>query len=267
MREELAIQTEIEDELNYKVKLDNFEGPLDLLLHLIKEAKMDIADIKLSEITDQYMKYISNLDELDMEKASEFIEVAATLLEIKSKKLLPRLDDEVPQEEDSEQKLIRQIEAYKLFKEASENLKQIENVNRMYKEPDKGANKCKIVLKDMALDGLLDAFTSLLHKVQIQAKEIEPKNIAKDRFTVAEKIANIKDSVMIKGKVKFSELIDENITRSEVINVFLAILELLKLQIISISQKNLFEEIEITKFEGEIYEWFIYWKQLRWNYT
>lgn len=260
MREELAIQTEIEDELNYKVKLDNFEGPLDLLLHLIKEAKMDIADIKLSEITDQYMKYISNLDELDMEKASEFIEVAATLLEIKSKKLLPRLDDEIPQEEDSEQKLIRQIEAYKLFKEASENLKQIENVNRMYKEPDKSANKCKIVLKDMALDGLLDAFTSLLHKVQIQTKEIEPKNIAKDRFTVAEKIANIKDSVMIKGKVKFSELIDENITRSEVINVFLAILELLKLQTISIVQKSLFEEIEITKFEGEIYEWFVYWK-------
>lgn len=251
MKEELAIQTGIEEELNYKVRLENFEGPLDLLLHLIKEAKMDITDIKLSEITDQYIKYLDEIDELDMEKASEFIEMAATLLEIKSKKLLPRLDDIVTEEEDSEQKLIRQIEEYKIFKEASDNLKQLENINRMYKEPEPEAGRCKIILKDMILDGLLDAFTNLLHKVQIQTKETEPKNILKDRFTVAEKIAAIKDSVLIREKVKFSELIDENITRSEVINVFLAILELLKLQTISIVQNNIFEEIEITKYTCE----------------
>jgi segregation and condensation protein A len=248
MKEELAIQTKIDEELNYKVKIENFEGPLDLLVHLIKEAKMDIAEVKLSEITDQYIKYIEQIDELDMEKASEFIEMAATLLEIKSKKILPRLDDEVPEEEDSEQRLLRQIEEYKIFKEASEELKKIENIDRMYKEPDKQANKCKIVLKDIVLDGLLDAFANLLHKVRIQEKEIEPKKIVKDRFTVAEKIAVIKDSVMIKERIKFSELIDEKITRSEVINVFLAILELLKLQTISIVQNNVFEEIEIVKY-------------------
>jgi segregation and condensation protein A len=100
----------------------------------------------------------------------------------------------------------------------------------------------------MALDGLLDAFAKILHKTQIREKEIEPKSIVKDRFTIAEKIATIKDSVMIKDRVKFSELIDENITRSEIINVFLAILELLKLQTISIVQKNTFEEIEIVKY-------------------
>lgn len=244
------IQEEIENQLNYKVKLENFEGPLDLLLHLIKEAKMDITDIKLSEITDQYMKYLNQVDELDMEKASEFIEMAATLLEIKSKKLLPRLDDFVPEEEDSEQRLIRQIEEYKIFKEASENLKTFENINRLYKEPEPSANKCKIVIKDMVLDNLLDAFANLLHKVRTKTQDIEPKNIVKDRFTVAEKIASIKDSVMIKEKIKFSELIDENITRSEVINVFLAILELLKLQTISIVQNNIFEEIEIVKNAG-----------------
>lgn len=241
------IQEEIENELNYKVKLENFEGPLDLLLHLIKEAKMDITDIKLSEITDQYIKYLDQVDELDMEKASEFIEMAATLLEIKSKKLIPRLDDFTPEEEDSEQRLIRQIEEYKLFKEASENLKNIENINRLYKEPEPSANKCKIVIKDMVLDNLLDVFANLLHKVRVKSQDIEPKNIVKDRFTVAEKIAAIKDSVMVKEKIKFSELIDENITRSEVINVFLAILELLKLQTISIVQNNIFEEIEIIK--------------------
>ena len=92
--EEIALQTDIEEFENYRVRLDNFEGPLDLLLHLIKDAKMDIADVKLSEITEQYLEYLDDLDSLDMEKASEFIEMAATLLEIKSKKLLPRLDDE-----------------------------------------------------------------------------------------------------------------------------------------------------------------------------
>lgn len=241
------IQQEMESELNYKVRLDNFEGPLDLLLHLIKETKMDIADIRLSEITNQYMKYLEQVDELDLEKASEFIEMAATLLEIKSKKLLPRLDDIVPEEEDSEQRLIRQIEEYKIFKEASENLKNIENINRLYKEAEPSANKCKIIIKDMVLDNLLDVFASLLHKVQVKTQEIEPKNIAKDRFTISEKIAAIKDSVMVKGKIKFSELIDENITRSEVINVFLAVLELLKSQTISIVQNSIFEDIEIIQ--------------------
>lgn len=250
MKEEL-LQINIEEELNYKVKLENFEGPLDLLLHLIKEAKMDITDIKLSEITDQYIKYLEEMDNLDMEKASEFIEMAATLLEIKSKKLLPRLDDFVPEEEDSEQKLIKQIEAYKLFKEASEELKKIENINRMYKEPEPNANKYKIILKDMQLDSLLDIFANLLHRIQIQEKETEPKQVLKDRWTVAEKIASIKDYILIKDKFKFSELIDENITRGEVINLFLAILELLKLQIISINQNNMFEEIEIIRYNEE----------------
>ncbi len=250
IKEETIVQSEV-DESNYRVRLENFEGPLDLLLHLIREAKMDIAEVRLSEITEQYISYLENIEDLDMEKASEFIEMAATLLEIKSKKLLPRLDDTVPEEENSEQKLLRQIEEYKIFKEASENLRQFENIDRMYKQPEPSANKYRIMLKDMVLDGLLDAFASLLHKSQIQSRAIEPKNIVKDRFTVEEKVAVIKDAILIKGRIKFKELIDENITRSEVINVFLAILELLKQQTISIVQDSLFEEIEIIKYEGE----------------
>lgn len=250
MKEEVALQTNIEEFENYRVRLENFEGPLDLLLHLIKEAKMDIADVKLSEITEQYLEYLDDLDSLDMEKASEFIEMAATLLEIKSKKLLPRLDEVLPEdEEDPEQKLLRQIEEYKLFKEASEKLKVLENVDRIYKEPEPSANKYKIVLKDMVLENLLDAFTHFMHKTQFETKAVEPKNIVRDRFTIAEKIAAIKDAVMVKEKVKFSELLEKDITRSEIINVFLAILELLKLQTISISQNELFEDIEIRKYD------------------
>ena len=247
--EEVVVQMEIPQEDSYRVRLENFEGPLDLLLHLIKEAKMDIAEVRLSEITEQYLEYLNDLDSLDMEKASEFIEMAATLLEIKSRKLLPRLDEQIEEEENPEQKLLRQIEEYKLFKEASEKLREKEEINRLYKEPEPSANKYKIILKDMVLENLLDAFMHFMHKTQVEKKVDEPKNIVKDRFTVAEKIAAIKDAVMINERVKFKDLLDKDVTKSEIINVFLAILELLKLQTISISQHELFDEIEITKYQ------------------
>lgn len=241
------MQIAIPEEGEYRVRLENFEGPLDLLLHLIKEAKLDITTLKLSEITEQYLAFMNEIDTLDMEKASEFIEVAATLLEIKSKKLLPRLDDVQTEVEDSESNLLRRLQEYKLFKEASEDLKALENVNRMYKEPEPAANKFKIVLKDMKLDNLLDAFTKILHRAHLEEKKFEEKQIVRDRFTVQEKMAAIKDAILIREKVKFEELFEEDSTKSEVINVFLAILELLKQQVISIHQDNSFDEIEIVK--------------------
>ena len=152
---EETIQLEIENEDEYRVHLDNFDGPLDLLLHLIKEAKLDITTVKLSDITESYLEFMKEIDTLDMEKASEFIEVAATLLEIKSKKLIPRLDDVQTEVEDTEGDLLKRLQEYKLFKEASENLKTLEDINRMYKAPEPTANKYKIVLKDMKLDNLL----------------------------------------------------------------------------------------------------------------
>ena len=108
---------EFESVVDYSTKLENFEGPLDLLLHLIKEAKIEIKDIFVSEVTDQYLQYISNLNEIDVEKASEYLIMAATLLEIKSKAVLPKVEEYLDEIEDPEQALIRQIEEYKLFKE------------------------------------------------------------------------------------------------------------------------------------------------------
>ena len=248
------LQMSIPEDGEYTVRLENFEGPLDLLLHLIKDAKLDITTLKISDITEQYLAFMDQIDSLDMEKASEFIEVAATLLEIKSKKLLPRLDDVQPEEEDSESNLIRRLQEYKLFKEASEDLKALENINRMYKEPEPAANKYKIVLKDMKLDNLLDAFTKILHKVHLEETQAEEKKIVRDRFTVQEKMAAIKDAILIREKVKFEELFEEDSTKSEVINVFLAILELLKQQVISIHQDSSFSEIEITKNDEKLEE-------------
>ena len=248
-------QTEMfEDNSSYKVRLDNFEGPLDLLLHLIKEAKLDIATVKLSAITEQYLEYMEQIPELDMEKASEFIEVAATLIEIKSKKLLPKPEEILPEEEDPEAKLLRQLQEYKIFKEASEELHNIEDISRFYKEPDKQANKCRVVLKDMALEGLLDAFSNILAKTLEKTVEIKEKKIERDRFTVAEKIAAIKDAVLIKEKIKFSELVAVDQTKSEIINIFLALLELLKLQVVRAKQTSNFEDIEIQRYEEDTNE-------------
>ena len=234
----------------YKFKLDNFDGPLDLLLHLIKVAKIDIKDIFVSKITEQYMVYMEDIDSIDVDKASEFISMAATLLEIKSKKLLPKPQVEEQDEEDPEQRLIRQIEEYKLFKEASEKLKEIEDVDRMYKAPDDSAGQYRYELPEhLDLKLLTEAFYKMLQKQTIKAQEITERKIVKDRFTVAQKIAQIKDDLITKKHFKFSELFEEDYSKSEIINTFLALLELLKNQLITATQSSTYGDIDIFKKE------------------
>lgn len=236
-----------------KFKLNDFEGPLDLLYHLIKVAKIDIKDIFISQITEQYLEFMKDIDEIDMEKAADFTLMAATLLEIKSNKLLPKPEVEGAEpEEDPEQKLYRQLEEYKLFKEVSEKLKVHEDVGKFYKEPDQSAGEYRYELPDqLNLDALISAFSSLLHRVSVKAETITERKIEKDRFTVAEKIAQIKDSLLIKSNFKFSELFEADYSKSEIINTFLALLELLKGQVIKVDQSATFGEIEIFKAEDK----------------
>lgn len=248
--EQILENAEENDE--YKFKLDNFDGPLDLLLHLIKVAKIDIKDIFVSKITEQYMLYMEDLENVDFDKASEFISMAATLLEIKSKKLLPKPVEVVEDEEDPEQRLIRQIEEYKLFKEATEKLKLIEDVDRLYKAPDDSAGNYRYELPEkLDLKLLTEAFYKLLARQTIKAQEITERKIVKDRFTVAQKIAEIKDDLITRKHFKFSELFDADYSRSEIINTFLALLELLKGQFITASQNSIYGDIEIFKKEEE----------------
>ncbi|MFQ6749584.1 MAG: segregation and condensation protein A [Clostridia bacterium] len=230
----------------YLYKLENFEGPLDLLLEIIKKNKLDIEDVRLADITGQYLQYIRDVENLDMEKAAEFILMASTLIEIKSKALMPRLD-ETPQDEevDSEEMLKRRIKEYQLFKETAEKLRPFENVNHFYKKPDNKVGNPRFILKDMALDNLLDAFVKLMTKVDREIAQEEPKKIAKDRFTVAEKIASTKVLLLEKKNVDFEELFENGQTRSELINVFMALLELLKMQFAKIEQTGLFGKIKI----------------------
>ena len=232
----------------FEVKLKDFEGPLDLLLTLIKNAKIDICDIFLSDITEQYLAIVGDFSELDVENASEFIEMAATLLEIKSKKLLPKPEIIDENAEDPEQKLIRQIEEYKLIKEACEKLKVIEDTGKFYKQPDDSAGDFRYVLpENLDLANLMNAFSKLMFKVSVKSEIPQERKITKDRFTVAQKIGHIKDLLLIKSEFKFKDLFEEDYSKSEIINTFLALLELLKGQEISVTQNGTFDEINIKK--------------------
>ena len=236
-----------------KFKLNQFEGPLDLLYHLIKVAKIDIRDIFISEITEQYMAMMTDIDQIDMDKAADFTLMAATLLEIKSKRLLPK--PEVVQdadEEDLEEKFYRRFEEYKLYKEASEKLKNFEDIGKFYKKPDESAGEYRYELPEkLSVDALISAFSNLLHKVSVKAETITERKIEKDRFTVAEKIAQIKDSLLMKPKFKFNELFEQDYSKSEIINTFLALLELLKMQVVKVEQGSTFGDIDILKREEE----------------
>ncbi len=235
------------EENDYRFKLNQFEGPLDLLLHLIKITKIDIRDIFLSDITEQYLEIMKNIDEVDVDKASEFINMSATLLEIKSKQLLPREEEET-EEESPEERLIRQIEEYKLFKEQSEKLSKFEDVNKLYKAPDDTVGEFKYELPDkLSVDALVKAFTEMMQKMTIKAEVVQEKKITKDRFTVAQKIAQIKDVLLTRKNFKFTDMFEESYSKSEMINTFLALLELLKRQYVTVSQGGLFGEIDIVR--------------------
>ena len=126
----------------YRFKLDNFEGPLDLLLHLIKSSKMDIMEVKLANITEQYLAYMVDVPNIDMDKASEFISVAAILVEIKSKSLLPvEQEQEEFDPESEEQLLLRRLKEYELFKQIGQDLKSIEDPNKFYRKPGEETEK------------------------------------------------------------------------------------------------------------------------------
>lgn len=252
---------EFESVVEYSTKLENFEGPLDLLLHLIKEAKIEIKDIFVSEVTEQFLTYMNGLSRLDVDKASEYLNMAATLLEIKSKSILPKIE-EFTEEEDEGQALIRQLEEYKMFKEVSEELKQQENVLRFYKEPDKSVGDVRIVYNDFNIDGLIKAFSKLLMRVDDRKRQQNIlKEIPKEVFTVKDKIEEIRAVLLEKESVSFFEMFNHHYTKSELITTFQAMLELLKLQYITVVQNGVFDDITLTLREdrneelGEIDEY------------
>ena len=235
----------------YIVSLKEFDGPLDLLLTLISNAKIDIHDIFVSQITEQYLETMSLVDELDMDSASEFLQMAATLLEIKSRAMLPKPPKpEDPDELSPEEALIKQLEEYRQFKEVSSRMKQLEEEARalLTKLPEEyPLPPPNIEITGLTLDKLIRAYRKVLERAERAeaADAMASREIRRDSFTIAGCMARISRSVR-RGGCKFSELFGEDFTKQEVVTMFLALLELIKLNRLHVTQSAAYEEIMLT---------------------
>lgn len=231
----------------YHVKLSQFEGPLDLLLHLISSAKINIEDIFVSQITEQYIQHMEEIDELDMDRASEFLQMAATLLYIKSKTLVPRREEAETEETDSEQELIERLKQYKHYKETCETLKLMEQDAKLhfYKLAEELPQMPeKVSFEGITLDALYTAFLKALKRIKSEDEErTRPLHIAKESYSIKEKIGFLLRELRKHDQLSFFNLITESRSKLEAAVMFLAILELLHRNEILLKQQSHFDDI------------------------
>ena len=230
----------------YTFKIDDFEGPLDLLLHLIKEAKMDIFNLKLEIIIEEYLEYINSLEKMNLDISSEYLVMAAELMEIKSRMLLPRHIEEDEEVEDPKEALIERLTNYERYRELTNTFKEMEEErNKIYTKLPENLKEffpeVEVVNNsDVTLDDLLEAFRKFLERKELE-KPI-PTKVTKKGITVEQRRHSIKSILSKRGKVNFLELFDE-ITREYVVVTFLAILEMAKKGELKIKQDDNFEDI------------------------
>lgn len=246
-----SIREKFDSNVDYTTVLDNFEGPLDLLLFLINKEEIEIKDVFVSQVTEQFLDYMKGLPYLDVDKVSEYLNIAATIIKIKAQALVPNIeeDPEIDAEIDEDKaQLIRALEEYKLIKEETKKLKELETIGYYFKEPDKDVGETRTVftLDHLTLDGLITAFSQLMLKREEDLKEEEVREIPRDSFTVEQKIQFVLESLEELKEVKFEELFTKDYTKSEIVTTFQAILELLKYQFLRVKQENTFGEITIS---------------------
>ena len=240
------------------VKLNVFEGPLDLLLHLIDKNTVDIYDIPIVEITEQYLAYVNQMDHQDLDVVSEFLVMAATLLDIKSKMLLPKEINEDGEEEDPRDELVQKLLEYKMYKYMSYELRdrELDAERNMYKGPTIPKEVAKYE-QPVDLDELLSGVTLIklneIFKQVMKRKEdkIDPirrkfRNIEKEEVSLPAKINFIRDYVKDKKTFSFKKLLESQHSKMHVIVSFLAILELMKMGEIVIEQKEIFDDIIVS---------------------
>lgn len=233
--------------MEYRVTLSQFEGPLDLLLHLIEKAEVSIEDIFVSEITSQYLELMEDLSELDMDRTGEFLTVAAQLLLIKSRSLLPRPPKDTEEEEDPKEQLLRRLREYKAFKEAGEALSvRFEEAKQAYTRlpEDVVLPPQKVELENATLDNLFAAFRELLEREQEEEKPQYTHSVRPDAFTVRDRVTHLR-SKLKQGWVRFDELFTDASSRMERIVTFMALLELLAHGEVRITQGATFAPIYI----------------------
>ncbi len=247
--------------MSYKIKIDAFEGPLDLLLHLINRLEIDIYDIPVAEITEQYVAYIHTMKELELDIASEFLVMAATLLAIKSKMLLPKHEEEWDEEEDEflmgedpRDELVTQLLEYKKYKEAADEFKNMEAERALlFTKPPIDLSPYTEDVKverqdlDISLYDMLSAFQKLMRRKKLK-KPLHTR-ITRQEITIDKRIQELKDYLKgKKEKVLFTSLFETE-EKAQLVVTFLAVLELMKQNQVQVEQTNNFEDI------------FIEWKQ------
>ncbi len=235
----------------YAIKLDNFEGPMDLLCHLIEKNKMDVYDINLSEITDQYMDFLREQEKFNLEIASEFLVMASTLLFLKSKNLLPKQEEE--EEEITEEELIRRIIEYKKFKEISKVFKEqyIAYSNRYFKMQEEIELPKQKIEKKYDITIIPEAYKNILdkneEKINQNAKNIEKIAIT-DNYTVASKVREMFKVLVKQKRFIFNKLFSiKKRNKQEVVTAFSGLLELSRRSKVETSQEELFGDILVEK--------------------
>jgi segregation and condensation protein A len=237
--------------MDYKITIDNFDGPLDLLLHLIKQSNIDIFDISIEQITKQYLEYIKSMERLNLNVASEYLTMAAELIEMKSSILLPsdKNKDDDEYEEDPREKLINRLLEYKRYKEVTSIFKNLEELRKNIYTKDPSSlseyidEETKIV-SELTKDDLLEAFSKFLERKQLE----KPLNttITKKEYSVKDRSNEILKLIHTKKRVSFDELF-EVMTKEYVVVTFLSILELAKKQLVIIDQENNFANIFLVQ--------------------
>ena len=237
-----------------KLLIGDFEGPLDLLLHLIKKSKMEIFDVEISEITKEYLNFINEMNEMNLDIASEYLVMAAELIEIKSRKLLPNSDedeDSENEEENPEEELKRRLMEYKKYKESTQEFRSLEEKRFAYftKAPESLQKYSKEKLENdgsVGINDLLEAFQKLLERQEYN-KPVNTK-IARKELCVKERIVKIRDILKEKKKIEFTSLFDD-FSKPYVVVTFLSVLEMAKNKEITLKQDNNFGNIYLERVD------------------
>ena len=248
-------------EISYK--LEHFEGPLDLLLHLIEKNKVSIYDIHIVEITNQYLDYVNHMDKEDLNLVSDFLVMAATLIDIKSRMLLPREEEEESEEEDPRTELVNRLLEYKKYKYISQELADLEDSAGLHlfkpaTVPPEVARYEPPVDLDELLDGLtLARLQTIFHQVMKRKEDKIDRvrssfgTIKKEPISLEERIGSVMDYARKHRTFRFRQILEQGADKLEVVVTFLAILELMKIGKIHLTQEHLFDDMEIETLEAE----------------
>ena len=232
-----------------RVFLEAFEGPLDLLLYLIKKHNLDILDIPVAEITQQYVKYVNLMQDFNITLASEYLVMAAMLAEIKSRLLLPKPETQDEEGEDPRAELIRRLQEYERFKKAAEDIDQLEREGRdvFVSEANPPEMKLTVAHPDVSLQQILDAFKDVIKRAQLYADH----TISREVLSIRERMSQVLENISGEEFVSFTHFFDVSEGRMGVVVTFIAILELLRLKMIEFVQRQEFAPIYVKSVEQQ----------------